>query len=193
MSDTEKDWPNWVRNHTHGRIVHHHEGGECVIETLELTRQLRTQPSRWAHASTCAKYEWDVWFCDKQTREPGCWRADRDPVWIDGIRVEIRWRATQCTGHRLRTHHPDRPCSCDATPAAPTCTPERVYGSRWAYWSNDTPPREFRRDTWFGPERARERDQLRGAAREYNAHGEVDDFDFDNPQARHRASWWWSW
>lgn len=39
--------------------------------------------------------------------------------------------------------------------------------------------------------RARKRVKLGGAAREYNACGEVDDFDFVNAQARGQASCWW--
>lgn len=190
MSDTDKDKPAWLRDLDHGRIDHDHRDGECRIETLQVARAARYTQSRWVHALTCAKYEWDVWVCEKQTREPGCWQTEQVREWVDGIYIVVWWRATRCRGHRLRTFYPERSCSCDELPEAPTCTAERVYRT---YGGRQTAPRDYRRDLWFGPERARERDDLRGAAREYNAYGEVDDFDFPNPQARHQASWWWSW
>jgi hypothetical protein len=52
-------------------------------------------------------------------------------------------------------------------------------------------PKWFTDSIWHNPERVRERDTLRGAAREWNAHGEIDDFDFANYQGRHCATWAW--
>jgi hypothetical protein len=57
-------------------------------------------------------------------------------------------------------------------------------------------PRWFRHDVWVGPERGRERDELRGFAREYNAGHRPDDehdYDFANYQHRHLAEWLWCW
>jgi len=61
-------------------------------------------------------------------------------------------------------------------------------------------PRWFRHEIWDGPERGRERDELRGYAREFNAgHRPYDgvgedpeyDFDFPNYQHRHMGHWLW--
>ncbi len=54
-----------------------------------------------------------------------------------------------------------------------------------------TPPADYRRAVWHGPERARERRQLRAVAREFNA-GTGDPYeDFPNWQARSSAHWTW--
>lgn len=54
------------------------------------------------------------------------------------------------------------------------------------------PPHDYVHGLWYGPERARERDRLGQLAAEWNAHGDLEDGDFNNPQHRHRAQWaWW--
>ncbi len=57
-----------------------------------------------------------------------------------------------------------------------------------------TPPHEYCVEVWFGPDRSRERSQLRGYAREYNAGHRPDDehdYDFANYQHRHMGHWLW--
>lgn len=52
-------------------------------------------------------------------------------------------------------------------------------------------PRWYVNHVWTEPERVRERDQLRNLAREYNAHGDLEDGDFPNWQHRRGATWYW--
>lgn len=59
------------------------------------------------------------------------------------------------------------------------------HEARW----HESPPREFIHHVWTGRERVRERDGLNNLRREYNAHGELEDGDFENRQARHSAHW----
>lgn len=62
--------------------------------------------------------------------------------------------------------------------------------SFWAFQPG--PPHQYCVETWHGPERIRERVDLRNLAREYNAHGDLHDGDFPNWQHRQGASWhWW--
>lgn len=58
-------------------------------------------------------------------------------------------------------------------------------------WRTTNVPGWYVNHTWTAPERLRERVSLRDAAREYNAGGDLDGFDFDCPQHRHRSAWWW--
>jgi hypothetical protein len=83
--------------------------------------------------------------------------------------------------HDIRHHHRDGGCGehCGWT------LPQHVLCSA---------PRWFRHAVWAGPQRRRERDQLRGYAREYNAgHRPDDEHDFDvtNHHHRHLAAWLW--
>jgi len=54
-----------------------------------------------------------------------------------------------------------------------------------------SPPSDAVTTAWDSTERNRERCSLRGAVREYNAQGEVDDFDFPCYQHRRRATYWY--
>lgn len=80
--------------------------------------------------------------------------------------------------------------------ARPTCgfVADRRYDPRYS-----RVPRGWVRQVWHGPERARERDDLRDAVRRSNAdlcggadlENVLDDFDFPCPQARHSATYLW--
>jgi hypothetical protein len=68
------------------------------------------------------------------------------------------------------------------------CYRSFLYQERWRVTNV---PRWFTHANWFSPERVRERDDLRGCAREYNAGYDVDDFDFPSYGHRHSAAWDW--
>ena len=57
------------------------------------------------------------------------------------------------------------------------------------HWSFGGPPREYRRQVWWGPERTREREGLRSLADEYTTFGDILDDDFPCYQHRHQAAW----
>lgn len=71
----------------------------------------------------------------------------------------------------------------------PNCTWELEH---WVFspWGGSA-PHWYRRIRWHGPERARERADLREAAKLFNAGEDIDGFDFPSPQARHCATWEW--
>lgn len=53
------------------------------------------------------------------------------------------------------------------------------------------PPRWYRHAEWFGPDRARARDEARDAVKEYRAHGNVEKV-LRTEQHRYRAIWDWN-
>lgn len=71
------------------------------------------------------------------------------------------------------------------------CTRDVAWWSAWRSWRSHGVPRWYRQHTWYEPERARERDVLREAAKEYNGSGDLDGYDLPNHQHRHRGRWWW--
>lgn len=113
-------------------------------------------------------------------------RTDKDRPWL--------LRAND--GHPLAYfRHLCGPRACDAEqdPLAQYKATQRWPRCGWTlpYIVFVTPPRDYINEVWRGPERRRERDDLRMIAREYNAHGDVDG-DFPNNQHRHGATWtWW--
>lgn len=117
-------------------------------------------------------------------------RTDKDrPVYA---------READPTERRIPSHHHrnwrGEPLDCDLD--APT-SQRRNRWNNCSYWIPGityypgSPPRWFRRRQWYDPERLRERIDLRAMAREYNAHGDLDDGDFPCWQHRHRARWDW--
>jgi hypothetical protein len=56
---------------------------------------------------------------------------------------------------------------------------------------HSTVPKWYVDHVWNNAERVRERSRLREAAKEWNANGDLDDYDFPNLQHRHRAKWLW--
>lgn len=61
---------------------------------------------------------------------------------------------------------------------------------KW-HWYDGGVPKWFIDDRYYNPERVRTRDTLREAVKEYNANGELDDFDYWNRQHRHNASYYY--
>jgi hypothetical protein len=59
----------------------------------------------------------------------------------------------------------------------------KIYGAGIPKWFND--------HRWANPERVRERDHLGEMAKEYRAHGELEDGDFPCWQHRHLGRWDW--
>jgi hypothetical protein len=72
----------------------------------------------------------------------------------------------------------------------PPCKREHPLDGPWI-WYGGNPPREFVRQYWHKPERARERNilaDLRQWRRE-----DLEDFDYEHRQARGSALNWWRW
>ncbi len=135
-------------------------------------------------------------YIDKN-RKRNCWTEVCDCGHGPDEHLE-RWYCdkkywTGCFGHWFRTYDPSIACSCDDWPEQATCD-IRALDSRGGYhrytWGGV--PSWFVRQTWHRPERAREREDLRDMAREYNEYGDIEDDDFANYQHNHRAAWlWW--
>lgn len=190
MSRTDKDRPYWVQNAEIGRIDHDHRDGECVVQDL-------TEPAhfwRRHHWRHCKKYVTIEWRCTKA--EPNrdcrgvrtCWTGRY--VWSDvpGDSPVFVW--TQCVGHSRREKDESIPCTCDDEPDAPTCT---LAWSLLAY-GRGAPPKWYRRYSFYGPERQRERAELGEYRKRFNAVGweAEDEWDFANRQARSGAKYcWW--
>jgi hypothetical protein len=126
-------------------------------------------PRCWGWTCTCAI--------------PDSWKREQH-----GCTALIR---TQCLGHVRIETRPEIPCVCDERPEPATCFPEEPDSVRYSMFGGGGVPREYVRAVWHGPERRREREDLRAAARFYNAGGEdaLEDFDFPCPQARNQARW----
>jgi hypothetical protein len=205
MSRTDAHRPAWVQQFdpTVPSSIHHdHADGRCVEETLEYARWYAgTRAGRNHH---CKKWEWITEECPHNrkrdyVRESPCavirrqwsgyyWRRRvAVPTWEPPFEIKPH-------EHRVRIVHEDWPCDCDDFPETPTC--DLHFDMRYSHYAStyygDSIPAWYLNATWHGPERRRERDDLRMLAREYNAHGDLEDGDFDCPQARHRAGWsWW--
>lgn len=93
---------------------------------------------------------------------------------------------------RYVNHHHENGV-CDLAPMLPW----RFRRHERCYWAVDVRPYShapswFVNHRWSGPERVRERDELRGLAQTYNAGYDLDDADFANHQHRHGANWDWA-
>lgn len=174
MSRTDKTAPWWVKAHDPSfgaRLEHDHAGGECRVESLaDARRRVVSRTSWWRHERQCERFDVETRFCD-----PG-----------DTIGCMAPWRvrfaqreglpAPTCAGHlRLYAAHPDVPCEvCDAPPP-PTCTPR--WARRYAWELRKIHGRSMGRAAKRLPEkslRAASRNELREAAKEWNATGDVE-------------------
>lgn len=204
MARTDKDRPWWVVQHQERfPIDHDHRNGACIVETIKDARPHR----RWQHHKRCRKYITVEWSCTKAEpirlswyrssitrsdfRGQTCWTSvcgcdPYDPGWhINCNRVRVG-----CIGHTRRERDASIPCVCDDFPPVATCTPSYRYDYRH---TRGTPPADFRRSIYHGPERRRERDDLLEMAKDYNSNWTLeDDGDFFNRQGRNSARWdWW--
>lgn len=66
-----------------------------------------------------------------------------------------------------------------------------LCGWNMRHWALGGAPPEYVHLVWWGPERSRERNDLRAMAKEWNANHDLDEEDFPNYQHRHCATWWW--
>lgn len=103
------------------------------------------------------------------------------------------WVRCNDPGERRYERHHHENGVCDLGPAVSYLT------KRWTHCSWEVEispfshvPHWYTIERWYGPERRRERDDLRGIAREYNSGHDVGESDFRNHQHRHGAAWDWS-
>lgn len=196
MSRTDKDRPAWVQKFdpTVRSIVRHdHTKGECREETLSDARLDAAGGHRRHHR--CAKVQVIVEYCTRKAprQRPGtvfkCWDfvgGPYDPV--------LGLQPRPCEGHRVVTRDESIDCSCDRWPEREPVTCDRWFNLGYcdavSKFYGEHPPREFVHAVWWGPDRARVRDELVDARKRYNA-GD-DDVDVENRQHRHSAGWlWW--
>jgi len=105
------------------------------------------------------------------------------------------WQGSSCMGADcdLPDFHDRRPTATwhqrNTGVPSPDCTWELEHWVTSPYGGSS--PKWFTDHVWHNPERRRERDELRAARREYNAHGDLEGFDFANFQGRHSATWNW--
>lgn len=200
MSKTDKDIPWRIREFFEGEIEHDHRHGECVIETLDEAK--RGFVGRHNHYARCKKRSRVEIACPGAgyTRDD-CSTAMTEWLALDiYARLELRiWDAKRYTCTTRKTPHwkyvYDETIYCPGCEDIearrnPTCDYSIPYG-RSRYFRSP-PPSWYINHVWTGPERVRERDKLNDLRREYNAHGELEDGDFENRQTRHSARWlWW--
>jgi len=146
-------------------------------------------------------------------------RTDKDtPWWVQAKHWEPV-HSRYCVESRLywyRQHYPERVHECDLPEGPEVKHPFRrrtIRGvvqtekercqwwpvvkyyswdkdaQRGAYWWT-SPPRDFRRAVFYGPERRRKREECRKAAQEYNSWGEVETDPWGRP-SRNSAQWDW--
>ena len=207
MAHTDKDRPYWVRIRDYNIIQHDHTRGVCIVDD--------DRRNRWAawrhHWRNCAKRVRVEWECTKaDPYRPRRWHyswmyggiyRDNDLCWdwACGCAIPDSWKRephactarvrTQCLGHVSIETHAEIPCVCDDKPEPATCFPEEPSSWRYSCFGGGGVPHDYVRARWHGPERRREREDLRDAARLYNAGEDLEDFDFVNRQARSSARW----
>jgi hypothetical protein len=203
MSRTDKDRPYRIRILDEPTIHHDHTRGECRVGD----RYARYQRNR-NHYRTCAKRVVVHYTCAKDDPErpryaqrlnkPVCWSS------VCACPIPDAWRAephdctnrvrTQCLGHTRIERDPEIPCVCDDFPEPETCYYVSPPDRRFDMFGGGGVPRDFVNATWHGPERRRERDDLRAAAHLYNADPSdpaLEDLDFPCPQARNRSRYYY--
>ena len=201
MSKTDKDRPYWVRTRESGLISHDHRSGVCVID--------EDRRNRWVahrnHYRVCAKRVRVEFTCTKDEpyrayrgvypmRERVCWISRCACPIPDAWKRELHGSCVRervgCIGHVRYEYHADTPCVCDDFVRA-TCFPEQSPDRRFESFGGGGVPGWFVNAVWHAPERRRERDDLRDAARAFNAGEDLEDFDFPNPQARNRGRYYY--
>lgn len=193
MSRTDKDRPYWVRVLDYNLIDHDHRDGKCIISD--------DRRERWSmhrhHYRTCKKRVEVVEYCTKKDPHRDwngqtCWKYVCDEDIPDAWKREHhgcqKMRRVGCIGHKKIERDNSIPCICDDF-VRPTCFRSMPYPEgRYTYGGV---PSWFVREVYHRPERARER-KLRDVMREFNAGEDIEDYDFENRQARNEARWiWW--
>lgn len=213
MSRTDKDRPHWVIRHTENYpIEHDHKGGACVEETLKYARDYNAGAYRSGYRHSCLKrleyeyycteaepfrvsrYSWSKGRSWRPSGETVCWGEYQVFAgYGSSYPLAMRTKKNGCLGPHKRWEHVDTiPCVCNGWPVAPTCNPA-WYGdeSGWTYSSSYRPPSMSERThtEWHGPERRREREAGRDWVKAWNSGDDLDDWDFENRQARGEALW----
>ncbi len=208
-----------VREHQDGHPMEHdHRNGECIEETLEYTKYADGRWQRGHnHCNkdvtldvSCRRqkvngkkqivYDFEpptryTYIRPKNRRQPPCWE------WVCNGHThgEYDWEErifcrdkifTYCQGHAVRVRQPENECVCDDYPPRPTCTLSYSSirsGRKWRYTAGGVPS-AFVTAYYHKPERGRER-KLKDMAREYNMNGDIEDYDFENRQARSSVRW----
>lgn len=132
-------------------------------------------------------------------------RTDKDmPDWVTAEWYEpVHFRCTAQSIYTWRRSYGPGDGHCDL-PDTPVRGQDRFMrlwrpGARSCFWEADLshvhptgpPPRWYVEHRWHNPERVRVRDELRAAAAEWRATGDVE-HDPAPRQARHSATWSWS-
>jgi hypothetical protein len=97
---------------------------------------------------------------------------------------------------------PDEPRLVNVSATYPRWANTTIWGCRWvevhpyyygrrAVWAPRGVPKRFVDHVWNGPERVRERDDLKALRDEYNTYGDLEDGDFPCWQTRSFARWMW--
>lgn len=198
MSKTDKDRPYNVRVRDNGYVRHDHRSGVCIVDESYETWRVRRH-----HYRVCRKYVRVEFTCTKAEPYRGVYRLREQACWtsVCGCPIPDSWKRelhacenrvrVGCIGHTRREYREDVPCACDDFPPTPTCYWVEADSERFSCFGGGGVPGWFIRVTWHGPERGRERTRLGAAARAYNAGDDLEDFDFENPQARNRGRYYW--
>lgn len=213
MSRTDKDRPDWVIRHVENFPTrHNHEHGECREETLEYARAWAGgyRQSSYHHTRNhCPKWTYEDWTCTKAepfrpSRYLRSWAAVRGRVepkpetlcwnyWYVVTHYAVTYHHTECLGHKRWVEDESVACDhCDNAPVAPTCEPDWYgpeVGYRYSSRYRPTSMGERTHTEWHRPERRREREGALAWAKEWNAGDELEDWDFENRQARGSALW----
>lgn len=175
----------------------HHRRSGCTKYVTRTWHCTKRDPYTYGH------YAW-YWNTDKRYRiSQQCWtfrcRCSDIPgrrhssyfirTTSDGPQYCPTWGRVQCDGHSETRYDDSIPCICDDWPAQPTCFLKEP-GNIGRYTHGGVPS-WFVREHYHRPERNRER-KLDDMRREYNASGDIEDYDFENRQGRNSCRWiWW--
>lgn len=161
MSKTDKTDPYWVQAYRHPRRVIRH-GYDCEFSNRRFGS--RGKP------------------CDI---DYGKTDRPRASVHIVGDRTVYRsvpgW---YCIKTVEEVEHYDYWRVAWVTPGCDYVLPDQS-----PYYFQDSPPRDFIKDTWYAPSRTEERIRLRDAVKDYNANGDTEHVELDHQQHRHGAGW----
>lgn len=149
-------------------------------------------------------YSWKYMGVRENRGQSECWGSWKEPWYYVGWRgrdlpgVEgsyiMRTKKNGCLGPHRRWEYVDAiPCVCNGWPPVPTCDPSwsgPALGWRYSHYGlKHISMSERCRVEWHGPERRRSREAGGAWVKEWNAGGDMDDWDYENRQARRTAIW----
>lgn len=176
--------PTW--RHNRSAIHGHYEEYRCTKDDPFVKN---TWPYRWLRMSQDGTTRYAV--IQNLRMEQTCWATwfDHDP----DSPTYHEYRSTQCvTVHRRWIENENVECEVCSI-EHPTCDPA-WYGVDTGYRYSSVHLKGVRmtercHTEWHRPERLRERDTLRVQVKTWNAGDELEDWDFENRQARRSAKW----